>query len=110
MNGYYITRDNPTKKFTIEPQDEILLYVMDIIELVLPKCKWVNCNCNHLTELIVPQGCKRVYCVHNKLTKLIIPKSCTMILCHNNNLHPIIINLFESRDPIKIKLANNLQR
>jgi hypothetical protein len=147
MNGYYITVDKPNEKIILEPQDEIYLCDMNLIELVLPECKLVWCRNNNLTELIVPKGCEYVNCAYNNLTKLvlpnsvkqvhcavnllteliipwgcdyvscshnnliklIIPNSCKTVLCNFNKLHPIIIDLFQSEDPIKIQLANNLQ-
>jgi hypothetical protein len=130
MNGYYghyITTDELTKSI-IRSQDSIFLRNMNIVELVLPECKNVYCwgnkltkliipqSCenvecwdNQLIELIIPKNCKIINCSYNKLTKLIVPKSCTKVRCHNNNLHPIIIDLLESNDPIKMQLANNLQ-
>jgi hypothetical protein len=110
INGYYITKDNPTVKVILEPQEELILSGMNIIELVLPKCKKIYCGGNFLTELIVPEGCDYVYCRYNNLIKLIIPKSCKRIMCNNNKLLKIIINLFQSKDPVKIALANNLQK
>ena len=52
-------------------------------------------------------GCEFVNCANNNLTKLIIPKTINKIWCYGNNLHPIIINLFESDNSIKIQLANS---
>jgi hypothetical protein len=109
-SGYYITKNNPTVKFPLEPQEKICLDNMDLIELVLPKCREVYCYYNELTELIIPTGCDYVDCSYNKLTKLIVSKTCKTIWCYNNNLPQIIIDLFESDDPIKMQLANNLQR
>ncbi len=127
MNGYYITKDNPKEKIAIIQHDIIYLSHMSIIELVLPRCREISCSDNYLKELVIPQGCEKINCSYNNLTKLTLPKSCKFINCHNNNLtkliipkdgqfyfwcnnlHPIIINLFRSRDPIKIQLANNLQ-
>jgi hypothetical protein len=83
----------------------------ELTELILSKsCKRIYCWNNQLTELIIPEGCEWVHCHHNKLNKLIVPKSCTTISCHDNNLPQIIVDLFQSNDPIKIQLANNLQR
>jgi hypothetical protein len=129
MNGYYITRDNPTVKVLLEPQDDISLQRMNLIELVLPMCKSVWCHSNYLKELIIPESvellncsnnqlinliipksCKLIDCSNNKLKKLIIPKPCKIIWCRNNKLYPIIVNLLQSEDPIKIQLANSLQR
>jgi hypothetical protein len=62
MNGYYITQDYPTKKIVLEPRDAISLYNMNIIELVLPKCKEVWCCRNLLRKLIIPEGCEYVNC------------------------------------------------
>jgi hypothetical protein len=147
MNGYYIQKQNPTLKIPIELQDDINLTSMDIIELVLPKCKKVYCHFNQLKELIIPEGCeivdcwnnkltklilpescKEIYCSCNKLTELTLPKNCNIIYCHDNNLtklictksctiirvynnklHPQIENLLQSKDVIKIALANSLQ-
>ena len=109
MNGYYIQKYNPTVKVSLESQDKIELYFMYLIELVLPKCKEVDCSYNLLTELIIPEGVEFVNCSYNHLTKLIFPKTCKWIFCHNNRLHPMIIELFQTDDPIKIQLANNLQ-
>jgi hypothetical protein len=128
MNGYYITSSEPNIKVPLEPQDDINLSFMNLIELVLPQCKRVYCSYNLLTELIIPEGCEYVscrdnmltklilanscndvWCYNNYLTKLIIPKNC-QVWCHNNDFHPIITELFESRDSIKIQLASNLQR
>jgi hypothetical protein len=90
MNGYYITADNPTEKVELVSQVQIYLPHMFLIELVLPRCKFVRCQCNRLTELI-------------------IPKTCELIYCYSNFLPKVIIDLFESNDPVKIQLANNLQ-
>ena len=127
--GYYIQRNNPKEKILITYKDKIVLTDMDIIELVLTKCNAIWCDNNRLTKLILPQSCKYIYCSSNKLTQLIIPpncnelncryneltelilpKTCEKVLCYNNNLPPIIENLIESQDPIKIQLANNLQK
>jgi hypothetical protein len=110
INGYYITHYNPSVKVPLEPQDEIFLPCMDIIELVLPKCRHVMCSSNQLTELIIPMGCETVSCSNNNLTKLIVPKTCKYVNCTDNNLPKVIIDLFNSDNPIKIQLANNLQR
>jgi hypothetical protein len=128
MNGYYITQDYPTVKVPLEPKEIIDLSYMGLIELVLPKCKkvWchrnylteliipigcehISCYYNYLTELIIPQSCEHVYCWNNSLTKLITHRGCKYVECSNNNLHPIIGNLLQSNDPIKIELASNLQ-
>jgi Leucine-rich repeat (LRR) protein len=128
MNGYYIQKQNPTVKIPLKPKDNLILFNLNIVELVLPKCKevycdnnllkelilpdgceYVDCSNNQLTELIVPNSVKQFYCYKNKLTKIIIPKSCKFISCWNNKLHTIIVDLFESNDPIKIELANTLQ-
>jgi hypothetical protein len=148
IHGYYITRDNPTVKIQLEPRDEITLSSLDLIELVLPECKKVDCSCNYLTELIIPEGCEVVDCGNNKLislnipqsckqlscwynllTELIIPhgcevvdccnnqlnkliatKTCKNIWCYDNKLPLVIIKLFQSGNPVKIALANSLQR
>jgi hypothetical protein len=126
--GYYITKDSSKEKTILKPQHIIELSNMDIIELVLPKCKTVKCDDNYLGKLIIPEGCESVNCSYNNLRELIIPKSCVWVSCHNNKLtkliipmscdwiscsenrlHPIIINLFHSDDPVKIQLANSLQ-
>jgi hypothetical protein len=128
QNGYYITRDNPSEKVLLEPQEKINLSFIDLIELVLPMCKSVWCNSNYLKELIVPESVELLNCSNNQLTELIISKSCKLIECSNNklnkliiygspsllwctknDLHPIIIDLFQSNDPVKIQLANSLQ-
>jgi hypothetical protein len=54
-------------------------------------------------------GCKIIHCHNNELTKLIIPKDCQYIKLTGNKLHPVIENLLQSKDPIKIALANSLQ-
>jgi hypothetical protein len=129
INGYYRTRDNPSVRWPLAPQDGIYLYGMDIIELVLPKCKYVNCANNYLTkliiqegcisidcgsnflaELIVPKSCTIVYCYYNKLKYLYVPKTCGYVRCSDNLLPSLIMELFESDDPVKIELANNLQK
>jgi hypothetical protein len=129
MNGYYISRLNPSEKIPVEPRDEINLSNMYLIELVLPKCKKVHCYRNDLTSLIVPEGCeyigcwsnnltsltipmtcKGIVCSDNYLTKLILPKEAEYILCNSNLLPKIIIDLFESGNSLKIELANNLQK
>ena len=125
--GYYIQKHNPTEKIPLEPNNEINVSYMKLIELVLPKCNRVFCSFNYLTELIIPQGCEWVSCRDNKLTKLLLPDSCKEVWCydnyltklivpknchvwcHNNDFHPIITELLESDDPIKIQLASNLQ-
>jgi hypothetical protein len=146
INGYYIIEDNPTVKIQIELKEEIYLYGMNLIELVLPQCKIINCGINKLNSLIIPDGCEQIYCHYNNLIELILPQSCKKIVCHYNNLTELIIpksceiidccdnnlkklilpknclyvckgnklplvieNLFSSKDPIKIQLANNLQ-
>ncbi len=109
QNGYYITEDNPLEKVLLEPQEEIHLSGMNLIELVLPQCIRVWCYDNQLTKLLIPMGCKGIHCSDNNLTQLIIPKTCLIVICKNNKLIQIITNLIESRDPVKIQLANNLQ-
>jgi hypothetical protein len=144
---YYITENFPNKKIRLYPSDELNLYSMNIIELVIPPCKYINCNNNKLTKLIIPigcrsvccysnqlteliipkdckfvscwnnklikliihEGCKEVWCYDNNLTELILPKSCEFISCSGNKLHLVIEKLFDSDNPIKIELANNLQ-
>jgi hypothetical protein len=125
---YYITEDNPTEKVPLEPQEIINLIDIKLIELVLPKCRRAYCYFNNLTKLIIHDDCEYVDCSDNYLTELIIPKNCkgfncnrnnltklvalhaSSVLCSDNNLHPLITQLFESCDPVKIKLANNLQK
>jgi hypothetical protein len=125
--GYYIQKHNPAKKVILKTNDDIDICDMGIIELALPKCRRVWCWNNELSSLIVPEGCELINCSHNNLKELIIPKSCKYIYCFNNELsslivpegeyisccdnklHPIIIELFNSDDPIKIQLANNMQ-
>jgi hypothetical protein len=128
MNGYYITENNPTVKVPLEPQEETILFSKEIIELILPKCERVYCWNNYLTELTIPEGVKLISCEYNKLEELILPKSikyincrfntlskliisknCDYIECYSNNLPLIIIDLLQSKDPIKIELANSLQ-
>jgi hypothetical protein len=135
MDGYYITANNPTVKVPIEPisqNDFIDLHRMDIIELVLPLYPtysiFVDCSLNKLKELFIPPGYKKVWCAVNQLTKLTlpigcklidcrnnylkelyVPRSCKEVYCFGNNLHPQIEELFQSDDPVKIALANNLQ-
>jgi hypothetical protein len=125
---YYITRDNPTVKVLLEPQDDVSLQRMNLIKLVLPMCKNVWCDCNYLTELIVPESVELLNCNSNYLKELIIPMSCKYLDCSRNELTKliilgipslriyrfnrlpqVIIDLFESDDPIKMQLANNLQ-
>ncbi len=107
--GYYITQDNPTLKIPLHSQEKIFLPSMGIIELVLPECKYVWCSGNELTKLIIPESCESINCQYNNLTELIIPRGCTYVSCGFNNLPKVIENLFNSDDPIKIQLANNLQ-
>ncbi len=79
INGYYITYDNPKVKVPLEPQEEIQLQKLNLIELVLPMCKKIECGGNLLKKLIIPPGCESVSCHNNKLTKLIIPMGCTYV-------------------------------
>jgi hypothetical protein len=101
-----------------------------LTKLIIPRgCDYVSCINNNLTELVLPMDCERVWCEYNKLTELILPKSCKYIYCSYNKLTKLIIprdfkdlwnignklpkvikNLIESCDPIKIELANNLQK
>ncbi len=83
----------------------------NLIELIIPEsCKEVWCVKNNLTKLIIPSSsCNNVFCENNLLTKLIIPKESNRIDCHNNCLPKVIEILLQSRDPVKIELANSLQ-
>ncbi len=58
--GYYITKDKPDVKILLEPQEIIYLDNMNLIELVLPKCRVIWCDRNHLTELILHKSCQIV--------------------------------------------------
>jgi hypothetical protein len=109
MNGYYITSDNPTKKILLEPKRSITLVAEELIELVLPKCTFVDCSFNKLTELIITEDCEYIECQYNPLTKLIIPKNCKRVNCFGTKLPKLIKNLYESKDYVKMRLANNLQ-
>jgi hypothetical protein len=127
-NGYYIIKDRPTEKISLEPKEVLYLDNMNLIELVLPKCKKVycygnrlteliipdgveiiNCSVNNITELILPKSCIYLDCYYNELIKLIVQKTCEKIYCRYNKLYPIVENLLSSKDPIKIELANNIQ-
>jgi hypothetical protein len=107
----------------------VYCYNNSLKELIIPVgCTYVDCRHNYLNKLILSTSCKRVYCVDNKLTQLDIPNDCKEILCGDNlltkliipqdckvnltgnNLHPQIKNLLESNNPVKIQLANNLQK
>jgi hypothetical protein len=80
MNGYYITKDNPTVKIILEPQDSIYIFNMNLIKLVLPiGGKRVWCEHNKLKELIIPEGYNYVNCHDNKLKKLIVSKNCHVV-------------------------------
>jgi hypothetical protein len=128
INGYYITSDNPLEKILLESQEVIDLRDMNLTELVLPHCKELICGNNELTKLIFLNGCEHIRCASNRLTKLVLPKDCKYINCqfniltklivpknierifnYCNLLHPIINNLLNSKDPVKIELANNMQ-
>jgi hypothetical protein len=73
-------------------------------------CQYISCQVNNLSELIISNTCEVILCFYNNLTKLIIPKSCKRVHCNYNKLHPIVENLLQSGDSIKIQLANNLQK
>jgi hypothetical protein len=109
--------------------NEVNCYNNKLTELIIPHgCKRVDCSNNNLKELFIPHSCKDIICYsndlvnltisngcefvncdHNNLTKLILPESCTDVYCGFNMLHPQIKNLLESKNSIKIQLANNLQ-
>jgi Leucine-rich repeat (LRR) protein len=102
---------NQLKKLILPEDCELIsCSVNELTELIIPKtCKDLDCSDNQLTQLTVPIGCELIDCSNNKLTQLIVPKTCEWICCYANKLHPIIINLLESEDPIKIQLACSLQ-
>ena len=78
MKAYYKTSDGEV--VGLEQQDELHLYDMNIIELVIPDgCETVYCFFNQLKELIIPDGCVYVYCSNNQLKELIIPEGCKWI-------------------------------
>jgi hypothetical protein len=72
-------------------------------------CTTVFCPFNKLTELIITKNCKEIVCSYNCLTKIKIPITIDSVVCDNNPLPQVIIDLFESKDPVKITLANNMQ-
>ena len=39
----------------------------------LPNLQWLDCSCQGLTQLIVPEGLRDLYCSYNRLTQLIVP-------------------------------------
>ena len=78
MIGYYKTSDGEV--VGLEQQDELHLYDMNIIELVIPDgCETVYCFFNQLKELIIPDGCLYVSCFNNQLKKLILHDECKWI-------------------------------
>ena len=63
MKYYYKTSDG--KVVVLEQQNELYLYRMNIIELIIP----VGCN-NQLKELIIPDGCVEVVADMKSITEL----------------------------------------
>jgi hypothetical protein len=79
-----------------------------LTELITNDIKQLNCSDNYLKELTVTH-CLFLDCYFNKLTKLIVNKNCKQIYCNTNKLPKIIVELFQSLNPVKIALANNMQ-
>ena len=81
MDRKYFYKRCDGKVVELERENELYLYSMNIIELIIPDgYEYVSCWNNQLKELIIPEGCKVVCCQNNQLKELVIPNGCKRVM------------------------------